>query len=123
MMDYIFWLYLLNTILLIIHEIDSAYWQEWDLFHLPGGEAGFLLLHMPLLVPVLYGLALIKRGTLIGLILSVFVSATGLLAFSIHTFFIHRGHPEFNTSVSLGILWATLFVSLLQGSFTIVMLV
>jgi hypothetical protein len=122
-MDCIFWLYLLNITLLIIHEIDSAYWQEWNLFHLPGGEAGFLLLHMPLLVPVLYGLALIERGTLIGLILSVFVSAIGLLAFSIHTFFLHRGHPEFNASVSLGILWATLFVSLLQGSFTIVMLV
>ena len=123
MMDYIFWLYLLNTILLIVHEIDSAYWQEWKLFHLPGGETGFLLLHLPLLVPVLYGLALIERGTLAGLALSALVSVCGLFAFSIHTFFIRRGHPEFKTPVSLGILWAILLVSLLQGGFTVVMFV
>ncbi len=122
-MDYIFWLYLLNTILLIVHEIDSAYWQEWKLFHLPGGETGFLLLHLPLLVPVLYGLALIERGTLAGLALSALVSVCGLFAFSIHTFFIRRGHPEFKTPVSLGILWAILLVSLLQGGFTVVMFV
>ena len=30
-------LYLANTALLIAHEIDSAYWKEWELFHLPGG--------------------------------------------------------------------------------------
>jgi hypothetical protein len=123
MMDYIFWLYLLNTILLIIHEIDSAYWLEWKLFHLPGGETGFLLLHLPLLAPVLYGLALIERGTLAGLALSALVSVCGLFAFSIHTFFIRRGHPEFKTPVSLGILWAILLVSLLQGGFTVVMFV
>jgi len=25
-------LYLANTALLIAHEIDSAYWKEWELF-------------------------------------------------------------------------------------------
>jgi len=24
------WLYLANAVLLITHEIDSAYWKEWD---------------------------------------------------------------------------------------------
>ena len=63
-MEFVFWLYLLNATLLIIHEIDSAYWKEWKLFHLPGGEAGLLLLHIPNLMPVLYGLVLIERGML-----------------------------------------------------------
>jgi hypothetical protein len=26
----LFWLYLVNAILLINHEIDSAFWKEWD---------------------------------------------------------------------------------------------
>jgi hypothetical protein len=32
MADLLFWLYLVNSVLLINHEIDSAYWKEWDLF-------------------------------------------------------------------------------------------
>ncbi|MHA1463081.1 MAG: DUF6713 family protein, partial [Candidatus Heimdallarchaeota archaeon] len=27
-----FWLYMVNAVLLILHEIDSAYWKEWELF-------------------------------------------------------------------------------------------
>jgi hypothetical protein len=122
-MELIFWLYLLNATLLIDHEIDSAYWKEWKLFHLPGGEPGFLLLHIPLLIPVIYGLVLIERGVLAGLILSIVVSLCGLFAFSIHAFFLRRGHPEFKTPVSLGILWMILLVSLAQFSLTAAMLV
>jgi hypothetical protein len=34
MSDLIFWLYLTNAVLLINHEIDSAYWKEWEIFKL-----------------------------------------------------------------------------------------
>lgn len=37
MPDLLLWLYLTNAVLLINHEIDSAYWKEWDLFRFPGG--------------------------------------------------------------------------------------
>jgi hypothetical protein len=33
MSEALFWLYLTNAVLLINHEIDSAYWKEWELFH------------------------------------------------------------------------------------------
>ena len=119
----LFWLYLANALTLIVHEIDSAYWKEWDLFRLPGGEAGFLLLHFPLLLTVLYGLVLVERGAFAGLILSLLLCGGGLFAFSIHTFFIRRGHPEFKAPVSQGILWATLLLSLAQLGVTITILV
>ena len=119
----LFWLYLANTLVLIVHEIDSAFWKEWRLFHLPGGEAGFLLLHFPLLLPVLVGLVLVERGASSGLILSFLLCGGGLFAFSIHTFFIRRGHPQFKTSSSQAILWATLLLSLAQLSMTIMVLV
>ena len=36
--------YLINATLLICHEIDSAYWREWELFHIPGGSIVFVML-------------------------------------------------------------------------------
>jgi hypothetical protein len=122
MRDVLFWLYLINALTLIIHEIDSAYWKEWELFRLPGGVAGFLLLHFPLLFLVLYGLVLVDRDVLAGLILSLLLGLGGLFAFSIHTYFIRRGGQEFKTPVSLFILWSTLLVSLAQLGVTLAML-
>lgn len=123
MEEILFWLYLANTLTLIVHEIDSAYWKEWKLFHLPGGEAGFLLVHFPLLFLLLFGLVLIDRGEPGGLILSLILCGGGLFAFSIHTFFIRRGHPEFKTLTSQGILIGTLLLSLVQLGLTIAILV
>lgn len=47
MFDILLWLYLANAILLICHEMDSAYWKEWELFRLPGGITLFLIIHFP----------------------------------------------------------------------------
>ncbi len=44
MSDLLFWLYLTNAAILICHEIDSAYWREWELINLPRG-AVFLRSH------------------------------------------------------------------------------
>jgi len=122
MRDLLFWLYLINALTLIVHEIDSAYWGEWELFRLPGGVAGFLLLHFPLLFLVLYGLVLVERGAFPGQIFSLMLSLAGILAFSIHTYFIRRGREEFTTPVSLSILWGTLLLSLAQLSVTLITL-
>ena len=121
-MDTLFWLYLINSVLLINHEIDSAYWKEWELFKLPGGINGFLIIHFPVLFFVLYGLVLIARGTFAGLIFSLILSGSGLFAFGIHSYFIKRGHRQFTTFISRLILTATLITSILQGSLTIYML-
>jgi hypothetical protein len=119
----LFWLYLANALVLIIHEIDSAYWHEWKLFYLPGGESGFLLMHIPLLVPLIYGLVLVDRGVLNGLILSLILCGAGIFAFSIHTYLIRHGHPEFKTPVSQGILWVAMLLSQAQLGVTLVLLV
>jgi hypothetical protein len=123
MTDLLFWLYLVNTVLLILHEMDSAYWKEWELFHLPGGLAGFLLVHFPLYCLGLYGLVLLAKGASSGLIYSLVISLAGIFAFSIHAYFLRRGRHEFNTPVSRLILWATLIASLAQAGVTASMLV
>jgi hypothetical protein len=114
MHELLFWLYLLNLVLLILHEMDSAYWKEWLLFGLPGDIGGFLLIHIPLLAVGLYGLVLVYREVLTGWILSLVFSLGGIFAFCIHTYFLRQGRSEFNTPVSKGVLWATLVMSVAQ---------
>lgn len=121
-MQTLFWLYLLNSILLINHEIDSAYWQEWQLFKMPGGIGGFLILHFPLLFFILYGLVLLARGSKAGLIFSLILSCGGVFAFCIHAYFIRKGRHEFTLIVSRLILTATFMVSLFQGTPTLILL-
>jgi len=103
---------------LINHEIDSAYWQEWNLFKLPGGISGFLIIHFPLLVFILYGLVLVFEQSFVGLILSLLLALGGIGAFIIHLFFIKMGRKEFKLPVSLCILVAMFMVSIIQGLIT-----
>jgi len=114
MADLLLWLYLANSVLLIKHEIDSAYWKEWELFKLPGGLTGFLLLHFPFLLFILLGLILVYRHTSWGLIFSFVLCFGGLFAFAIHTYFLRKGRAEFNKPISKFILVAILLVSLVQ---------
>lgn len=114
MFEILFWLYLSNAVLLINHEIDSAYWKEWELFGIPGGITVFLLLHFPILYFVLYGLVLVSRNTYAGLVFSGVLSLGGIFAFVIHTYFLMKGRDGFDKPISKIILWATLTVSVVQ---------
>ena len=109
---------MLNAILLILHEIDSAYWKEWKLFKLPGGINGFLLLHVPLLLLILYGLVGIERQSIFGWVASLIISAGGIFAFCIHMAFIRKGRHEFDTPISRLILSSMLLVSIVQAAVT-----
>jgi hypothetical protein len=122
MFDALFWIYLINSVLLITHEIDSAYWKEWELFKLPGGAGGFMALHLPLVFIVMYGFYQVSQETLAGLIISLILGLGGIFAFTIHTWFIKKGQPQFKTPVSLGILTATLAVSIAQAVITVYLL-
>ncbi len=123
MTEILFWLYLSNSVLLINHEIDSAYWKEWELFKLPGGITGFLLVHFPLLLFILYGLVLVARSSLSGMIFSLILSLSGIFAFSIHTYFLKKGRNEFDKPISKFILMATLIVSIVQLAVTLYLMV
>jgi hypothetical protein len=119
MAELMLWLYVINAVLLIDHEIDSAYWREWDLFKLPGGISGFLLLHLPLLFVILWGLILISQHSCWGSVFSLLLCAGGFFAFGIHAYFLRKGGPQFNTPTSKGILVALLLVSIVQTVVTL----
>jgi hypothetical protein len=122
MWEVLFWVYLANAVLVITHEIDSAYWREWELFRLPWGLGGFLVVHLPLLFLILYGLVLVDRQTTAGLVLSLILSCGGLFAFGIHTYYLRQGRKEFRQPVSLALLITTLGASLAQGVITLLVM-
>jgi hypothetical protein len=107
--------YLANAALLIAHEIDSAYWREWELFGLDGGIGGFVLAHVPLALAIVWGYGALTTGRRAGLWMSALLALGGLAAGLIHGTFLYLGHPQFRTPVSVGVIAATVFVSLVQS--------
>lgn len=108
------WIYFINLIFVINHEMDSAYWHEWKLFKIPGDITFFLIIHFPLWFVALYGLLEVYQQTFTGLIISLFMGIVGVAAFFIHGYFLKKGHEEFKTPISLFILISAFVLSLVQ---------
>lgn len=104
-------IYLVNAVVLISHEIDSAYWREWELFRLPGGIQLFLILNLLLVGLVLWGYRSVLLWTRGARAFSYLLAFLGLLAVLIHGIFLAAGAPEFRLPMSLALLLATLVLS------------
>jgi hypothetical protein len=109
-------LYLLNAAVLITHEIDSAFWHEWELFGIPGGIQAFLVINLVLVIVILYGHQALALGRASGFVLSWVLVAGGFFAFTIHSFFLLRGSEAFRLPASIVLLVATLVLSLAQAA-------
>ena len=96
--------YILNATLLLLHEIESAYEKEWELFNLPGKITGFLLLHIPIIFLVLYGLIEIERTSTIGLIFGIILGIVGVIPAIVHKIFI-KTPDQFNLPISNTIIY------------------
>jgi hypothetical protein len=120
-MDALCWIYIINATILIIHEIDSAYWQEWKLLNpkQQNGINGFLLLHFPMVLVILIGLILLYEHKPAGSIISLLLASGGIFAFFFHFYHLWRGKQEFNTFLSKTIIVSTFFISVLQIVLTI----
>ncbi len=108
-------LYMVNAALLIVHEMDSAFWKEWELFGMPGGIQVFLILNLLLVLLVLCGLKELAQGSRYGPLYSLWLAGAGLLTILIHGYFLLKGRPEFVLPVSLGVLSLIFVVSSVQG--------
>ncbi len=107
--------YALNLALLATHQVDSAYWKEWDLFRLPGGIQLNLALNFVLLALALGGFALVLQGHPTGQVSALVLAVAGIAAFAIHTAFMLSGDVRFRLPASVAVLAATLLVSLVQA--------
>ena len=107
-------LFLANATVLVTHQIDAAYWHEWELFHIPGGNQVNLLLNLPIIALVLYAQAQVARGGPAALAFYKLIAFLGVLTVAIHSLFFTQGHEAFAQPVSLGLLAGTAVLSLLQ---------
>ena len=118
MNNLLLWVYLINGTILINHEIESAYWEEWNLFKLPGKITGFIIIHIPLVFLTLLGAVELFKQTGLGYFLSIIVSIGGLFSYFVHNYFIRKGEEGFDLIISKFLLVATLILSVIQISLT-----
>lgn len=107
-------LFIANATVLMVHQIDAAYWHEWELFRIPGGNQVNLLLNLPILALVLIAhretvrasrYARAAHGLLIGL---------GFLTVALHSAFFAAGCTQFLQPMSMALLAATGLLSVAQ---------
>jgi hypothetical protein len=65
---------------------------------------------------ILFGQQCLIQGRAVGLIYSWLLVAGGLIAVSIHSYFLWQGDDAFRLPVSLGLLVATFIVSMAQAT-------
>jgi hypothetical protein len=91
--------YILNTTLLLLHEIESAYEKEWEILKIPGKITVFLLLHIPIILIIFYGLLEIEKQSAQGLRLGIIMGIAGVIPFLVHKIFVRR-KDRFNLLIS-----------------------
>ena len=98
--------YVLTATFLLLHEIESAYVKEWEILRLPGKITGFLLMHIPILLALLYGLVAIIEHPAARTPIGVAIGAGGLLPWLVHKVLVKR--PDyFNTTMSNVIIYGS----------------
>lgn len=108
------WLFIANATVLITHQIDAAYWHEWELFFIPGGNQLNLLLNLPIIALVMYSHSRFVSNINTGLAFYKLLAGLGFLTVGIHSFFFLRGSESFMQPMSLALLAATLILSAWQ---------
>jgi hypothetical protein len=114
-MDIFELIFIINATLLLLHEIESAYIREWEILKLPGKITGFLLLHIPIIIFLFWGILEIEKQTPVGTIMAIVAGVGGLLPFLVHKVFVKK-EGSFNSAISNIII----FLNLLAGIFTII---
>ena len=97
--------YILNSTLLLLHEIESAYEKEWEIRKLPGKITGFLFLHIPIILIIFYGLLEIEKLSKIGLMLGMILGIGGIFPFLVHKVFVRR-KGQFNLLISNAVIYS-----------------
>ena len=103
-MKLISWLYIAIATLLMLHEIESAYWREWEVLKLPGRITGFVMMHVPILVLLFAGMGALAAMTPFGLWCALVSGTAGIVPLLIHRFIV-RVANRFNLRLSRFLLW------------------
>jgi len=96
--------YSLTLISLILHQIDAAYWKEWEMFFLPGGIQGFLFFNLLAIPLVVVGYKKVLNQSSNYLKYSYLCGGLGVLTFILHVGFAMFGYNEFHLPFSIALI-------------------
>lgn len=109
----------LNLTLLIVHQIDAAFWHEWEMFGIPGGIQVFNLLNMVIFVPLLMCLVMLVERRAAGYAASLFMAVGCGLVLPIHAGFALAGYEQFDLPVSIAVIVTSFAAAVAQGATTL----
>ncbi len=107
-------LFILNATVLCTHQIDAAFWHEWDLFRIPGGNQVNLMLNIPLIASVFVAFRVVAQQSPRYRLAHKYLVSLGFLTVFLHTGFFAFGYVQFLQPMSLLLLAATGILSGLQ---------
>lgn len=100
--------YLATLLALLLHQIDAAFWHEWNMFRVPGGIQGFLVFNLVAVGALLHGYRHVVRATPSALAYARLCGAAGAGTAAIHMAFAAAGREEFHLPLSIAALAACL---------------
>ncbi len=106
--------YLITMCLLIFHQIDAAYWKEWEMFYLPGGIQGYLLFNIAIIPMVLLGYRRVIVNDSNARKYSYFCAGLGITTFTIHMVYMVLDYEQFTLPLSIFIITSCLISSVYQ---------
>lgn len=110
--------YIINAVLLILHELESAYEREWEILHLPGKLTGFLIIHIPLIYLLFWGAVETAGGSGTGVVFCLIFGVSGLIPFLVHRVLV-KTPDRFNRPVSGIILYTNCITGILLSALCI----
>jgi hypothetical protein len=93
--------YFATMLALIVHQIDAAYWNEWEMFAVPGGIQGFLVFNGCAVGAILWGYRSVLLQRRAAKMWSKACAVLGLGTFIIHAAFALAGRHEFALPLSM----------------------
>lgn len=96
----------LNLALLATHQVDAAFWHEWDVFGVPGGIHFFLVFNVLAVLALALGLVTIAKQSKGARLASRLSAGLGLITVAIHAVFLVLDPVAFWDVLSIGILVA-----------------
>ena len=93
--------YTATLLSLLMHQIDAAYWHEWDMFKVPGGIQGFLVFNVLAVWLLLRGYRHVVTRATGARAYAVFCGCLGILTALLHAGFAFTGHTQFGLPASI----------------------
>ena len=105
---------ILNLALVLTHQVDGAYWHEWEMFQLPGDIQINNFINVLTFIALLYLFVPVVQRKASGMTCSMVIAAISALVLPTHVGFALAGYQQFHLPFSIFIIVSTFLLSILQ---------